>query len=189
MEDKRQEYSKNLTKMNRCNRIYNVAAIVYIGLFGFFMLEAFASSLFLSGGFSLFVFSLVCAVVIALGFMGAYKKNNVFALAAPGVMLIASVFVAASAFLALVSIALAAATFLANKDYEWLSQQEGFPLFSYHLKEYDEKKARNEVKTEYEEQYENYVSQSRNDMEVLPDTGSGQMAPKSETKNNYMDEL
>ena len=41
MEDKRQEYSKNLTKMNRCNRIYNVAAIVYIGLFGFFMLEAF----------------------------------------------------------------------------------------------------------------------------------------------------
>lgn len=188
MEDKRQEYAQNLTKMRKCNKIYNIVSIIYIVLFGFLTVDALVGSVFVAGGFSMFAFSLVCAAVLALGFLAAYKKNNLFALIAPLLVLITAVIGFAPLALVPIPAVLSGLTYLANKDYEELSHQEGFPMFSYHLKEHDEKKKQDEIKTEYEAQYENYVSQSSNDMEELPET-EGCIAPKTEEKNNYMDEL
>ena len=189
MEDKREEYARNLMKMKQCNKIYNGGSIAYFGIFGFIMAETFAGSALVLAGGGLFSVSLACAVVIVLGFLGAYKKNNIFALAAPAVVLLMTIIGVLSLPLFIVSAVIGGLTVMANKQYKWLSEQEGFPMFSYHLKEYDERKARNEIKSEYEVQYENYKSHSRDDMEVLPDTGDEVMQQKEENRNNYMDEL
>lgn len=187
--DKREEYARNLMNMKRCNKAYNTVAIIYIVVFGFIMCEAFAGSFLAQEGLGIFGVALVCAAAIVLGFMGTYLKKNKFAIAAPLVLLLAGLIGLMPLPLVLLSAVLAALTFMTNKKYEELSHEEGFPMFSYHLKEYEEKKARNEIKTEYQERYEYYTNNSQKDMDEFPDMSSETIQQKAAVKNDYMDEL
>ena len=128
--DFEQELAHNRISLAKCKKVYNVVSIIYLGLYG---VSLFGSIYFMILSLfdpSYFALIIINAGVIFTGFMGAYKKNDLFAALAPLIALIDLFFSTFAILCTPIAIACGVCTIIANRKYRWLEKQYGFPYFN-----------------------------------------------------------
>ncbi len=149
-----EEYTRNRTSMKKIKKQDTQCLIVYVVnlmllLFSFFILIGSGKKLYLA----------ICAIIVGAsvsGFFSVFKKNF------PLSIVSASLFIAeVILFISTIGFELPAAfgfgvliyysviNVLNCKKYEWLIQQDGFPIFEIKQKEYEMKKAMWDIKDPY----------------------------------------
>lgn len=147
-------FGKHRDMLKKCNKVYNAVSIVYVAGCGLYALAA-AYLLLISMNndilFLLFDGPVSKSALLVCGYLGVYKKNNLFAAAAPCVMLLSLLIPAVfhnngnylDMFLGVAiggfsingiyltaSVIMAVITMITNRKYRYLEQQEGFPYFN-----------------------------------------------------------
>ena len=179
------EMTKNRAALNKCSRAYNsisgfyvIGCVSYAGIAMYLTLVTCVVNgtyLFLDGPF-------FKGAVLAAGFLGTYRKNNILALLAPLIMFINTaafwnadnlfdifwgsvIQIKINALFLIASVILAAATVIANSKYHYLEQQPGFPQFSAIFEQ--QKTGRPEYGMTYEERAEELKKTARSEMDEL----------------------
>ncbi|MBR2284026.1 MAG: hypothetical protein IJ874_06360 [Ruminococcus sp.] len=168
-----EEFAKNRIQIKTCTRVYNSTAVIYGVMCLIPILSVGISTLITFGrGGSLLDGMIFKALILGCGFYGAYRKNDVFTVAAPiiavmGAILYPSVW---NDGLAAGSVALAVMGVLANRKYRWLEQQYGFPYFNERFEEQNMNAVQRNIKDDYQVQYEELKKKSEqhgSDMDEL----------------------
>ena len=181
----RSTLTKKHADLKKCNKLYGIITAVYIISCGayilaslYFILLPFDLSplyLFLNGP----VFK---GAVLVLGFLGAYKKKDLFAGAAPLIMFFDMIIfwnadnqfdgfwgavlgIKINAVFFTATVALAVLNVIVNAKYRYLEQQEGFPQFSEVFEQ--QKKGKPEYGLTFEERAEQLRKTARSDMEEI----------------------
>lgn len=124
-------YGKNRISLKNCQRVYNVVALAYIFVYGGSLFGSLYSSILMLSSLLQLLNVLLLAAILATGFIGAYLKSDLFAVAAPVVAAINAPLSPNLGYFGIpLTVSLALGTVLANKKYKWLEKQEGFPYFN-----------------------------------------------------------
>lgn len=178
--------AKNRADLNKCGKIYRIVTTVYVLACGFYILaDALLFLMSMNGDlFYLLLNGLVFkGAVLAAGFLGAYKRSDIFAGTAPLIMLFNTVLfwnadnyfdrflggllgIRINAVYLVGAAVLAFMTILANMKYRYLEQQEGFPQFSEVFEQ--QKTGKPMYGMTFEERAEQLRQTARGDMEELP---------------------
>lgn len=149
-------YTQNLAALKRCEKIYKWVFIFYaafcvphiIGAIIFIVITPSHNEIdYLLNGI---VFKLI---LLCLGTMGCYKKNQLLAAAAPvcaAVNLL--LYQGLNSMIMTLSIPAAILTIMTNRKYKYLEQCEGFPYFNERFESSEE--LRNSGRNIYQERYE-----------------------------------
>ncbi len=199
------ELTKNHAAMKKCGRVYTFVSTVYVIAFGFYILaDLYLVLITMKGDFKYLLLNgpVFKGAVLASGFLGTYRKSNLFAGIAPIIMFINAVLfrnadnyfdrfwgtvmpMKIDLLYTFMTIALAVMTILANMKYRYLEQQEGFPQFSEVFEQ--QKKRKPQYGSTYEERIEQLSRSSTSDMEGIPvDTP---MMEESRPSIGQMDEI
>ena len=194
------EYSTNFCKLKRCQKIYNRVSLTYVITCVLYIFAATYLMLLSVSGDSLFLFfdGLVFkGAILYCGYMGAYKRDNRYAAAAPIIASlntgIGAIFTNNGNYLEMflgggihvdlivtdLTIILMALTIYANKMYKWLEEQPGFPHFN---ERYDEQKKQSET---------GYVSRfdMRNDLLAKSGSNDSPADGSASAKKGEMDSI
>ncbi|MDO4863907.1 MAG: hypothetical protein Q4A05_07040 [Ruminococcus sp.] len=177
--------TQNHAAMKRCSRTYTIVSTVYVTACGFYILAGAYLSLIMEGSlYHLINGPLFKGAVLAAGFLGTYKKSNLFAGLAPIIMFFNTVLfrnvdnyfdafwgtvlpMKIDILYLFMTIALAVLTIIANAKYRYLEQQEGFPQFSEVFEQ--QKTGKPQYGETYIERIEKLRASSRGDMDGIPD--------------------
>ncbi|MBQ9956220.1 MAG: hypothetical protein IJO99_01470 [Ruminococcus sp.] len=136
-------YTKNLSLLNRCRKIYTVVFYAYAFICVPWVLGSLWGIIFTTGHNELYYF--IDGIVIKLavffcGLMGCYKHDNLFALLAVGIQMISVVISGSviSGIILTVFIVACVINILTNGKYNWLEQQDGFPYFNERIEQTNE---------------------------------------------------
>lgn len=176
--------TKNLSDLHKCNRLYNIIATIYVLACGFYILaDLFLFILSVNGDLFYLLLNgpVFKGAVLALGFMGAYKKNNILAVIASIIMFLNTVLfwnadnyfdrflsitgIKINSVYFTMSIVLAVFNIIANNKYQYLEQQEGFPQFSEFFEQ--QKTGKPTYGLTIEERAEQLKVNARSDMDEL----------------------
>lgn len=197
--------SKNRADMNRCERMYRRVSAVYVLACGFYILADALLFLMSMNGDLLYLLlnGLVFkGAVLAAGFLGTYRKSNLFAGAAPLIMLFNTVLfwnaddyfdkflggllgIKINAVYLAASVVLAVLTIISNAKYRYLEQQEGFPQFSEVFEQ--QKTGKPQYGLTFEERVEQIRKSARSDMEEL--SAEAPLTDDSRQSVGKMDEI
>lgn len=147
-------FAMHLHMLKRCNKVYNAVSILYVAGCGMYAIAAVYLMLISMNGdilYLLFAGPVSKSALLVCGYLGTYKKNDMFAMAAPCIMII-SLFIpecfhsignyfdifmgivisgfSIDAIYLAASVILAAVTIITNRKYRYLEEQEGFPYFN-----------------------------------------------------------
>ena len=133
---KEQEYISNCMRYKRYTKISSRISMIFMMLWGLSVAGALFMGLLMGG--ENYLFNALC-LMGAGGFIiaGIYKKKNIFLIIGCLFSLLNCFFGIFALLFVPVVLAMTIANYFLNREYDYLSQQEGFPHFSIHLKEYD----------------------------------------------------
>ena len=149
-------YTQNLAALRKCEKIYNWVFFIYAGICIPCIVGAVIFIVITDQHDELFylldgiIFKLI---ILYLGIMGCYKKNQLMAAAAPVCTVTdALIFGGFNSIIMILSIFAAIMTVMANKKYRYLEQCEGFPYFNERFETSEE--LRNSGRDIFQERYE-----------------------------------
>ena len=156
-----EEYGRKRMSYKRCQKCYNFIAIYYIIIWGFILF----AELYLGviGGSLAYLFgALISGATLAAGFCGAYLHKNIFAVSAPVLSVFNMIGVLGLILFTPVCILCAVLNVLANKKYQWLEQQDGFPYFNVRYRDQEIDKTQWNIKDPYTQNYEELKKKNDN---------------------------
>ena len=133
---KEQEFAHHSMRYKRYQQSSSRVGMVYIFLFGLAAVGAVFLD-FLFGGERLFIHTLLFMATGGLGIAGIYKQNTLMLGFSCAASLVNCMFGLFGVVLMPAAIGLAVRSFFLNREYKYLSQQEGFPTFSVLQAEHD----------------------------------------------------
>lgn len=149
-----EEYKRNRTSMKKIKKQDTQCFIVYIVNLMFLLFSVF---IFIGSGQKLYL--AICAIIVgasASGFFSVLKKNFPLSIISASLFIIEVILIISeigfelpAAFGFGVLIYYSVVNVLNCKKYEWISQQDGFPIFELKQKEYEMKKALWDIKDPY----------------------------------------
>ena len=159
--DIEEEYGQKRISYKRCQKCYNIIAIFYVVIFGMIVFAELYLG-FLGGSFYTALGAFISGAVLVAGFCGAYLHRNIFAVAAPILAVFNSTIVPFIAFMAPICVLCTVLNVIANKKYNWLEQQDGFPYFNvrYRVQEIDNSQWN--IKDPFTQKYEQIKKQDNN---------------------------
>ena len=195
------EMTKNHMQMQKIKKTYNRVTIVYVSICLPYAIISIISGImiqeinFLGVLFDTFILK---AGVITCGFLSCYKHKNIFAvLAALFQHISAQIDVMDDTFIDLLIGGISfnlilfiivtitcIFTIIANKKYEYLQDQYGFPHFNERFIMQEEEKKQNAIKDKYQINYERIIKNSSEEMGDL-DTN---FPDNSANGSNYFDD-
>lgn len=190
---KASELMKNRALYKKCEKTYKWIFGIYALFCLAFVVTSFSACFnpLGFGQFALIFFDGVickCAMFVS-GYIGAYKKNDRFAILAPCILLLNSLlFMYAVNFgMLLISAAIAAVNVMTDKKYHILEEQEGFPYFNESLLEQEQHIKQQKIKDDYTINYERLKKSSADSMETV--NLSTLSEAESSDESGYMDIL
>lgn len=179
------EMAKNAVALRKCRKIYNTVSIIYAVI----CLTYAASQLFMliltvsNDALYLFFDGIIFKLTLfVFGYLGCYKHQNKFAVLAiitSALNIFISKFgssyfdkfigayIEVNPLIFVVCIIMSVLTFIANRKYEFLSQQFGFPYFNQRHEEHKLDKIQNNIKSEFQQNYERRQKTSSDNMDDL----------------------
>lgn len=160
----------NAVLLKRCHKIYNTITIIYASIcIPYALSQIFAGILFydMFNPISVIFDSLLCkSALLVCGFLACYKHNNKFILFALLIQTINILITNGSLNICLfyIVIILSGFTVYANKKYQYLTEQFGFPYFNERIEEKNFEYRKSKLKTEFQQNYERYKMQSSDSM-------------------------
>lgn len=179
--------------MNKCNKIFSIIPLVYVGICAFYLIFNFTWMIAYSLD-SLFVCIdglIIAPSVCFLGFHGAYKKHDLSVVTAPVVLLLnlgvllygskhltGKVFSVVKLNVSMISFYVCAIVFIAscvmaylnmkaNIKYRFLEKQVGFPFFNERAEEQRVNKIRREIKDPFQDEYERHIRTASSEMDSI----------------------
>lgn len=160
--DYEQECSQNRMMLGRCKKFYNAVSVFYLVTYG---LSIFTSAYFMILAlFDLIYVMLIFlnAAILVTGFIGAYKKNDIFPVAASALAIIDLFYSRFAVLFTPIVIILSVLTIIVNKKYKWLTQQDGFPYFNTRFRDQELDSVQWNIKDPYQQNYEEIKKKDNN---------------------------
>ncbi len=164
----------NAVLLKRCNKIYNTITIIYASIcIPYAVSQIFIGFLFQLNPIPIIFDSLFCkSSLLSCGFLACYKHNNKFILFA---LLIQTINILINdgnlnMCLIFIVIILSGVTVYANKKYQYLKKQFGFPYFNEYVQEKNFEYHKSKLKNEFQQNYEHYMKNSFSDMTDINST-------------------
>lgn len=191
------EYPQHRADLKKCEMLYNILGKIYLFIIIFLVL-AFVPNLYFNGNVGVFLILalLLIPAEIALDMMSIYRKETKFTFLALIPAVLGLLCVPSSVLFGLVQILLfilavvcALLVPAANKKYNYLAQQEGFPYFN-ELHTDNRIKADEALRKDpYERDERFYAKQEVRG--VMDDfvTPQEEMKARTDEKNDYMDAI
>ncbi len=197
------EMRHNAVSLKRCRRIYNTVSLIYAAVCMvyaasqlFMMILTISNDVF----FLLFDGIIFKILLFVFGYLGCYKHQNKFvvlAIATSAVNNLISQFgssyfdkffgayfnVNHAIFVA--CIVMSVLTIIANRKYEFLSQQLGFPYFNQRYEEYKLDATQNNIKSTFQQNYERRQKTSSDSMDDFIDANISQDNGDKDEQSSY----
>lgn len=181
------EMRQNAAALRRCRKIYNTVSIIYAAM----CLTYAASQLFMiiltnsHDELFLLIDGIIFKITLfVFGYLGCYKHQNkfvVFAIITSSLNMFVSTFgssyfdkfiglyVDVNSVVFTACIIMSVFTIIANRKYKFLSQQLGFPYFNQRHEEHELDMTQNNIKSEFQQNYERRQKTSSENMDDLID--------------------
>lgn len=205
------DMAHNAVLMKRCQKIYNRITIIYASIcIPYALSQTFVGFLFYNRLNPVFLISDVFCktALLVCGFLSCYKHENKFALSAFLIQLINTLIGSEqSTFLDIffntviagfnfnygmffIVIILSCLTVYANKQYQYLTEQFGFPYFNERIEEQNFDRRQAEIKDEFQQNYERYKKNSSNSMiDIDLNYRSGDMGKYNSCQSGTIDDI
>ncbi len=177
------EMQQNAASLRRCRSVYNIVSLIYAAV----CLTYAASQLFMmiitvhhDAVFLLFDGVIFKILLFVFGYLACYKHQNkfaVFAIITSAMNILISqlgssyfdrfigTYIDVNAVIFSVCIAMSALTIIANRKYNYLSQQLGFPYFNQRHEEHELDTTQNKIKSSFQQNYERRQKTNSDNME------------------------
>lgn len=165
------EMARNSAILKRCNKTYNIIVTIYAVMCAFY--AGIALFMMLLGKTMSPLITFLDGVIFKgalffCGFMACYKHETKFVLFAVVIALI-NIFLSdnINGLIFAVSVILSLATASANKEYNFLEKQYGFPYFNERFEEQNLDSRQREIKDEFQQNYERLMKNSSSEMDDI----------------------
>lgn len=165
--NKTNDMAHNAMLMKRCGKIYSRVTIIYAVICLFYAGITFFQILLGKTGNAFFTFLdgiFFKGILFFCGLMACYKNDNKYILYALVSEVICLFISDSNIFIFIISVILSAVTVYANRQYNFLKNQSGFPYFNERIEEQKLDRRQYEIKSEFQQNYERYKKQSSDNM-------------------------